>query len=356
VTGRRVAQALEVAALAVVLVAFTYCAWFRWSGGHWERVETPSMGTTAPVGTLVWLRPVDPDALRAGDIVSFHPPGRQDVYTHRITAVHGDGTFSTAGDLSGPDAWTIPEGDVVGRAQWLWPGAGRAVEAAPILVLGGVLTWGVALLWRRQTASVVLVGAAATLAVAVVVFRPLTDAEQLAFVQVPGGARATYVGTGLLPVRLVAPGEDSVVLHPGEAGSVVARRAEGRRLTVELEPDVPRWFWVVLVTLCFLPALGRTAVALRRRPQGPLARTDGAPTEWPDRGRRSVETDPVPGTGGPRPVSHGQWSGTTGTDHGEVGGGRLAGAWRAPRARPGVPARGVGGGGRRAGRRPAPRG
>ncbi|QIG43531.1 hypothetical protein G5V58_12850 [Nocardioides anomalus] len=305
-SGRLVVRALEVAVLAVVLAAFAYCAWFRWSGGHWERVETPSMGTTAPVGTLVWVRPVDPEALRSGQVVSFRPPGRQDVYTHRITAVHADGTFSTAGDLSGPDTWTIPAGNVIGRVQWLWPGAGRAVEAAPILILGGVLTWGVALLWRRQTASVVLVGAAATLAVAVVVFRPLTDAEQLAFVQVPGGARATYVGTGLLPVRLVAPGDDSVVLRPGQAGSVVARRAEDRRLSVRLEPDVPRWFWVGLVTLCFLPALGRTVLALRRRPQGPLARTDGAVTERPDPGRRSVEPPRVRRTRGRRAVSHGR--------------------------------------------------
>lgn len=264
---RVVLRGLEAAALVLVLGAVAYCSWFRATGGQWERVETPSMGTTAPVGTLVWARPVAPGDLRAGAVVTFHAPTRPDVYTHRVTEVHDDGTFSTAGDLSGPDDWRVPEANVIGQAQWIWPGAGRVVEAAPVLVVGAVATWGlVLLLRRRQALSVAVLGTAVTCAVAIVVFHPLTDAEQLGFApEGESGARATYVGTGLLPVRLSAPRDhDSVVLRAGESGSVLATAAANRRLEVRLEPAVPTWFWVVLVGLCFVPAL--TTVAVGRRP------------------------------------------------------------------------------------------
>ncbi len=46
--------------------------WFA-TGGRWLIVETPSMGRSAPVGTLLWVEPVHD--LHVGDVISFHPPG-----------------------------------------------------------------------------------------------------------------------------------------------------------------------------------------------------------------------------------------------------------------------------------------
>ena len=53
-----------------------------WLAGWRSQVlTTPSMGRTAPVGTLVITCPTAPRALRIGDVIVFHPPRRppQDV-------------------------------------------------------------------------------------------------------------------------------------------------------------------------------------------------------------------------------------------------------------------------------------
>jgi hypothetical protein len=255
--SRRVA---EYAALAVVLSALVFCGWFRITGGHWERVESPSMGTTAPVGTLLWTRPVAPEDVEVGDIVSFQQPNRVDgpVYSHRIREVEADGTFRTRGDLSGDDQWVVLPSDLVGRVVWVWPGVGRLLQVAPVLLLGGVVTVGViALARRRGRLPLAMLGASFTLSAAIVVYQPLIGAQLLSTEPAEdGGMRSTYVSTGLLPVEISTKGEQSVVLATGEHGSVDANEPVGGKLTVDIKPAVPLWFWVVLVGASFAPSLG----------------------------------------------------------------------------------------------------
>jgi hypothetical protein len=164
--SRRLRLVLNGAGLFLVLASLAYCVVFRLGGGHWERVETPSMGTTAPVGTLLWVEHAEADDLHVGDVVSFHKPGGIDgtVYSHRITELHEDGTFSTAGDLSGPDAWTVQPTDVVGRVVHIWKGVGWLVQAVPVLLIGALVTGGLVLLVRRTgKVPVAIVGASLTL-------------------------------------------------------------------------------------------------------------------------------------------------------------------------------------------------
>ena len=117
-----------------------------------------------------------------------------------------------------------------------------------------------------------VVGSAVVIAAAVVVYRPLVGAEQLSFEVDSGTARATYVGTGLLPVRLANPEGTSVVLGPGEVGAVTRQGAvgpaDGSRYQVELGPAIPGVWWAGLVFACFLPALVDTQ---RRRATRPRA-------------------------------------------------------------------------------------
>ena len=73
---------------------------------------------------------------------------------------------------------------------------------------------------------------------------------------VDDGARATYVGTGLLPIRLKGHDGPSVVMRDGEVGTVhVTKEDAQHRLRVDLKPAVPWWLWLVLILVCFLPAL-----------------------------------------------------------------------------------------------------
>jgi hypothetical protein len=117
-----------------------------------------------------------------------------------------------------------------------------------------------------------MVGASVVLAIAVCVYRPFTRADEVAFRPDPQGARATYVSTGLLPVRLEAEGGRSVRLADGAMGSVVVPgRAGQRRFEVRLSPAVPWRFWVVLVAVCFVPALSSAAYRRRARPPAEAA-------------------------------------------------------------------------------------
>ncbi len=258
--------------LAVVVMLGLIGGAIAWqaSGGRWVRVQTPSMGTVAPVGSLLWVRPVEFSDLRSGDLITFHPPGSSATYSHRVEVIHDDGTIGTKGVLSPSDPWRLGSDDVIGRVVLHWPGIGWLAQAMPMLLVGSM---GIALIrrvlpgaWRAPST---LVLASLLVAIALSWYRPLVNADQLAFDRVSGGARATYVGTGLLPVQVLAEGGDAVVLRTGETGTVSvvdADRSAGEegRLSVQLGPVIPWWWWVLMVGACFVPA----AVDLvRRRPR-----------------------------------------------------------------------------------------
>ena len=260
------------AGVAVLLALTVVLAGWRISGGTWVRVETPSMGTRAPVGTLLWVKPVEFKSLQRGDLITFTPPGAHGVtYSHQVRSVNADGTISTQGRITAPDPWRLHADDVVGKAVLRWPGVGWLVLAAPVLLLGGALVGLVVTRLRNREARMpmAVVGASLVIVTALVVYHPLTRADRLSFVPDGSGARATYVSTGLLPVRLDAKGAEPVVLADGEVGSVLAKQptgvAAGHQFTVSVRPAVPFGWWVALICCCFVPGLAAT---LRRR-RGP---------------------------------------------------------------------------------------
>ncbi|WP_323791223.1 hypothetical protein [Nocardioides sp.] len=259
-------QVLVRGATALLLVFIVVCLWWRLGGGEWQRVETPSMGARAPVGTLLWVAPVDADDLRAGDFITFQPPGTPTTYSHLVTAINDDGTLATEGVISGPDPWALSPGDVVGRVEATWHGVGWLVAAAPVLLIGGFLVAAARRLVRRPSRlPLTLVLGAVAFSVAITVYQPFIGAQQLGFTaDEQGGAEATYVGTGLLPIRLEAGDQaDAVVLSAGSVGSVHVQDSDQEGLvSVSLSPAVPLWWWAPLVGACFVPA---TAAGLRTR-------------------------------------------------------------------------------------------
>lgn len=274
-SAARRARATRIASWAGVLVLVALVvglgAW-RLHGGHWVRVETASMGTEAPVGTLLWVAPAEFDRLRPGDLITFTPPGRGEAtYSHLVRSVNADGTISTQGKVTAPDPWRIGPEDVVGKVVLRWPGVGWLVQAAPVLLAGAFVVWILVrrLRDRELRLPAAVIGAALVLTAALAVYRPLTRAEQLSFVPVDGGARATYISTGLLPLRLSAAGADDVVLRDGEVGTVTSTlptdaQGDSERYAVSLHPAIPRTWWLVLVGCCFAPAAVR--LLARRRP------------------------------------------------------------------------------------------
>jgi signal peptidase I len=261
---RAVASALVLLAVAGLAVFSLY--WFA-TGGRWLVVQTPSMGRSAPVGTLLWVEPAHD--LHVGDVVSFRPPGSASTYTHRIHAIAADGAISTKGDGNpAADPWLLHRSDVTGVVAMRWWAVGWLIKAAPLLVLGGAL---LAVLVRRFTAihwqvPAATLGIATLTTLSIWIYRPLVRAELVVFGHLGAdqhAARATYVSTGLLPVRLTAAGSPPLVLNDGEFGSVVTRSVDAHgRFRADVAPHITWWMWVLLMTVCFLPALWSAIVGL----------------------------------------------------------------------------------------------
>lgn len=270
------ARAGSWALLAGMLGFVVFCGAWRLDGGRWARVQTPSMGTVAPVGTLLWTKPVPFDELTPGDFITFHPPGDQrTTYSHRVHRLNADGTLTTKGLIPAPDPWRLTAAEVIGEVQMRWWGIGWVVTAAPVLLAGGLL---IALVWRwarrswRLPAAMVL--ASLTITTAIVWHQPLLGAQQLAFAPSPGGgADATYVGTGLTPIRVRAPGGDQRTLRAGEVGTVHLSHPDRRgRYRVRLAPALPWWWWSAVLLVCLLPGLYSLVIGLPARsdhPRGP---------------------------------------------------------------------------------------
>jgi hypothetical protein len=249
------------AVLAIGFLAFAGSWWVE--GGRWVRVETPSMGSVAPIGTLLWIKPVAFDKLKVGDFITFHPPGdKNTTYSHRVYKIDADHTIQTKGVIPAPDPWRLTGADVVGEVKMRWWGFGWIVRAAPILLIGSLLTGGALSLVRTQwRLPVGLVLGSLVLTIAITVYRPFVNAEQVAFAPVrSGGATATYVGTGLLPIRLQAHDGRSVVISDGHLGTVHVSTADsGHKLRVNLKPAIPWMFWILLVLFCLVPAIASSA-------------------------------------------------------------------------------------------------
>jgi signal peptidase I len=257
---------------------------FFWAviGGRWFIVETPSMGTAAPVGTLLWVRPVAYDSIRAGDFIVFHPPDSSQTFSHRVFAVNANGTLTTKGDINGaPDAWRLHASNVIGEVSMRWWDVGWLVWAAPILVVGSLALW---MLVTRFTVAkfrvpVATVGAALLIAGSIYVLKPLVRAVRISFLPVAHGARATYVSTGLLPLHLATNDSRYVDLKDGVVGSLLVKSANRfGRYTVHLSPHLSTWFWATLSLICFVPVLYVLAVgqeASRSTYEGRLHSSEG---------------------------------------------------------------------------------
>jgi hypothetical protein len=280
--------------LGLALVSVCAVAGWWWAtGGTWLTVRTPSMGQAAPVGTLLWVRPTDIGDVHVGDVVTFRTPTRvnrgagvtsppielrEQTYTHRVVGRHPDGALQTKGDLNaGPDPWHTDQQHLVGRVTASWPGAGWLVRALPLLILGGIAWWVITglLASRRSRAPLRVLGAAGVVAAAIYIYNPLFGASQLFFAQLgPQEAKATYVGTGLMPLRLEAEGVPPQVVHLGEQRSIVTNLDESGRYQVKVVPTIPWQTWPIIAGACLVPAVWSVIVGVdtppprrRRRPR-----------------------------------------------------------------------------------------
>jgi len=232
-------------------------------------VRTASMGTAAPVGTLVVTSPVTVDALRVGDVVTFTPPGRGGTtFTHRVAALDADGVV-TRGDASeADDPWRLVDADLVGRADVLLPGVGWLARALPWLVVGGVALWAVTLLVPSRThrSALRIVGTAGVVAAVAAALRPFTAATVLA---------TTSSGDGRGGVATVVSTEhgSAVVLASGEVGALdlpalTTDSPAGGGVLISIAPHLDPAGWVVFALVCLLPLAWCLTVGLAPQTAG----------------------------------------------------------------------------------------
>ncbi|MDO4018562.1 signal peptidase I [Clavibacter michiganensis] len=128
--GLSVGILLLVIALAAVLLVVP-----KVSGSVPLTILTQSMEPTLPPGTLIVVRPVDPDALEIGDVATYQiRSGDPAVITHRITAIASasDGTrsFTFKGDNNAsPDSLPVTPGQIQGEVWYSVPLVGWANQA-----------------------------------------------------------------------------------------------------------------------------------------------------------------------------------------------------------------------------------
>ncbi len=95
----------------------------RLSGATPYTVMTGSMRPTYPPGALVVIKPLDPDRVRVGDVVTYQlESGKPAVATHRVTQIThnlaGETRFTTQGDANeSADAEQVRPVQIQGR---LW--------------------------------------------------------------------------------------------------------------------------------------------------------------------------------------------------------------------------------------------
>ncbi len=258
----------RLAALSVI-AAIAASLLFWATGGRWMTVTTPSMGETAPVGTLILSRPTAAADIAVGDFIVFHPPtAPRESYSHRVVAIDAIG-IHTQGDINGTqDPWAVHDADLIGRVVFRVWGGGYFMQLIPLLLVGGFTVFFLARSYapRGYRIPVVTVGLALISSLALVVVRPLVKAVTLSQLAENGTAATTLVPTGLLPVHIQAYGGEGLDLRPGEVGRVVSSTlaGDGKFQTI-LTPHLTPTLWAVFIVIWGAPFVVCTVAAIRLR-------------------------------------------------------------------------------------------
>ena len=265
---RRVGWWCGVVAGIVLLVA---AGTFRLGGGRWLTVLTPSMGTAAPVGTLVLVRPTTVAQLHVGDIIAFHPPTEpQHTFTHRIIRIDG-GQIATRGDINGAaDPWTVTDRDLVGKVFFRGWGLGWLVRCLPIILLGLVITWSLTR-WAPVTVRrpALLLATSLLILLSTSLFKPFVGTEQLTATTENGLTHVSMVSTGILPIRVYAKAGHAAPLdlRSGQAGVVtLTQPPPNGHYELAAGLHMPTSWWAVVIAVWLTPML----VGMARRAPAPV--------------------------------------------------------------------------------------
>jgi signal peptidase I len=245
------------ATLLVLLFAMAL-SWGGWllSGGHLFWVGSPSMGSVAPLGTLVVTEPLRLDeALHVGQIIVFRPATGNAVVVHRIFGVLPHSRFETKGDLNSiPDPWRVSRSQIIGTPVLLVPAIGWIYKLAPWLIGGAVILLIAATqVTHRARRWIATVGPSLLVALPVLHYRVLVNGEMLTTARSGKETIARLVDTGILPARF-RMGALSVHSSPGEPAVMhIPATPNAHPTPIGIAVALPWWGWLLLAAVCLTP-------------------------------------------------------------------------------------------------------
>jgi signal peptidase len=117
----KIKKILKIATLALIAIfLIIFLGFYRpvslWGDTRYEPVYTGSMEPAIPVGSIVIIKPANPDTLKIGDIICFKVETEYPTtVTHRIIDITNEG-FKTKGDANeDPDQWIVKKENVIGK-------------------------------------------------------------------------------------------------------------------------------------------------------------------------------------------------------------------------------------------------
>jgi hypothetical protein len=254
--GRRLVQvACWLPAIVGVMLAAALGVWMI-GGGHILVMQTPSMGTTAPTGSLVLTHELGHERLHRGMLIAFRVPETSEIYMHRIARIGPGGGIRTRGDLnSGDDGWVLTRSAIVGVPAMIVPGLGWLLLAAPwalgVLAFGVVLAYFLPRSWRPLVRSISIGGA---IALPLYILRPFMRVTVIAAGHSHHAFFARLVNGGLFPLR-VTLASTSVVIAPAHAGTISARIGARASAQLSAHASIPPWGWLLIAAFVLLPLL-----------------------------------------------------------------------------------------------------
>lgn len=113
--------------VAVLVILALLLLGGRLVGLQMYTVLSGSMEPEYPVGSLIYVRSVDPGELKPGDVITYRQNGT--LVTHRILEVTSEGRFRTKGDANNTaDASPVAAEQVLGSPVFSIPGLGYVAQ------------------------------------------------------------------------------------------------------------------------------------------------------------------------------------------------------------------------------------
>ncbi|MDO4870510.1 MAG: signal peptidase I [Candidatus Saccharibacteria bacterium] len=214
-------------------------------------VSTPSMGTTAPVGSLILTSPKND--YQKDEIIVFKRSDR--VYVHRIVDKTESG-FKTKGDMnSSADAWMVKSEDIIGEAKTIMKKIGWLWKALPWLIIGIAIVYFISCLsWIDPLLRwpIRLIGGAFVLMLVTLWLHPWINFGMLGFVpDNVKGVNMHVVNTGIFAINvqgtILKSGEDAVVNIPYSN--------DNGWFVLVPRPALRFWEMVFAIIFCSIPLL-----------------------------------------------------------------------------------------------------